>query len=170
MAQIRTRRRTAASQGKPREYVKGRTPWLILSILLGLFVLFAGVVSPLAQWSSAEEWTQTECRVIHAGVVQRGEGLEEDVRYTWTIGGRSYEGDRVAFGAALAENVAVEKKYPPGLLIPCWVDRDRPDRAVLDRSFPKTTVLVSLLLFGMFTAGGVAGLLRRRVYVDELHA
>jgi hypothetical protein len=76
-----------------------------------------------------------------------------DIRYTYTVGGTEYQGDRYSFiDFAHPDRASVEQivsRYSIGQTIEIWIDPNDPSRSVVDTSnaaFP-STVIIFLLPF-----------------------
>jgi hypothetical protein len=80
------------------------------------------------------------------------------VRFAYEVDGRRYESDRYAFDETSSSDDAyatrVAQKYPPGRTVTAWIDPDRPEVAILERSAPGP-VTFGLFFLRPFWAAGI---------------
>ena len=83
------------------------------------------------------------------------------VEYNYTVAGKSYQGKRIAFGAAASNNQQAEealvRKYAVGTTVEVFYDPAKPSDAVLERK-PAATNKVFWILGGIFSVVGIVAL------------
>lgn len=119
---------------------------VFLILFGGFFLAFTGAFDLfIAQdaFASAEarsSWPTRSATIVSSRVVTSstsdGTSYSAEVRYTYDVEGRTYEGDRVRLGTPMsfgddhAERVV--DRFPAGAEVRAWVDPDDPTRAALD--------------------------------------
>ena len=150
------------------------SPWggCFLRCFFGIFFLVGAgtfyfmALRPLWGIYSAQSWVETPCTIlsselgVHDG--DDGDTYSIDMTYEYAFDGREYKCDRYHF-MGLNSNTAVDwkrevvKEHPPGRQTVCYVDPDKPDEAVINRS------LIPEMWWGLFPlpflAVGLGGLL-----------
>jgi Protein of unknown function (DUF3592) len=71
--------------------------------------------------------------------------------YTYTVGGKSYEGEKIHFGS-MSDPDELVKRYPAGSEVAVYYDPNDPTRATLERGTEQSTTIVLAI------CGGVIGL------------
>ena len=117
--------------------------FLILS-LVGLIIVFAALRSR-KQAEASQAWSGTQGRVIESRL-ERHTSTDSDgnesldykaiVRYSYSVIGQEYTGDRVAFGARSSNRNAASEivnRYPLDRQVTVYYDPDKPGQAVLER-------------------------------------
>ena len=137
----------------------------ILSLIfcpMGLiFTLVSGLGSMRARKSKA--WPEIAGMITWSGVQVHPDSEGSDtysvaVKYTYSVGGRQYEGDRIKFGVTSSTSrrnhvmAQAQRDFPPGDLVPVYYNPKKPSDAVLKRNAGSGT-----LIFGM--VGVVLGIL-----------
>lgn len=153
------------------------------TLLLGIVFALAGAV-PLGllyvpagfDWRASAAWPSTRCRIdritLHRERGARGAAYALEVGYRWRLGDAVHTGTRWnPFVARLpnvfgeAELEALAGAWRAGDVVPCRVDPDHPESAVLDRSVP-IGWMISVGLLATLVGGGVglaiAGARRQR--------
>ena len=139
-------------------------PSLLLAVFLVLGLVFLWAVgTDVARTIDSYGWPATECLILD-GDVEVPAGGEGDfayrVSYRWRAGGRDYTGDRLRPGydgsGDSADAYRLAAAFPPGAVVPCWVDPDDPTSAFLEHRSPWYALV---LLFPLvFVAAGGGGL------------
>jgi hypothetical protein len=132
-----------------------------LFFLAGCATAYFLLVRPLWLWGDSRSWPQTTCTVLESRVGERsdsdGTTYSVDVVYTYSFGGRGYRSDRYGFfggsSSGYEGKARIVARYPPGSRVPCWVDPDDPEYAVLSRE-PSVLWLVGLVPLVFVLAGG----------------
>jgi hypothetical protein len=118
--------------------------WYLALSLVGLVVIGAALRSR-RQAEASQSWLGTEGRVIDSRLEKRettdGEGqvsisYKAIIRYTYTVMGQEFTGDRVSFGAMTSNrNPASEivQRYPLDKRVMVYYDPGKPGQAVLER-------------------------------------
>ncbi len=117
---------------------------------------------------AARGWPETECNIISSDVKSHsssdGTTYSIEVRYSYRVYGRSYEGERYSFftGSSSGRDgkQAVVDTLEPGSYVPCFYDPEHPESAVIHRGF-QWVMLVGLvpLVFVLVGGGGIYGVL-----------
>jgi hypothetical protein len=124
-----------------------------------LYFMLPEIVANLA----AARWSEGACTIVtsaagtQAPTDPSGETLYRVfVRFTYEVGGRSYESTRYRFVNPYvndqAEVEAATRDYPAGATVPCFIDPDDPTQAVLDRKL--SPFALAALLPAAFVALG----------------
>lgn len=100
-------------------------------------------VRPVMQVFEARTWPERPCRVVSSQVQTHsgddGNTYSIDIRYTYQVEGRQYEGDRYNFMIGSSSDyqgkAAVVERYPPGTELSCRVDPDDPEESVISVDF-----------------------------------
>jgi hypothetical protein len=137
----------------------------LVFLLMGLLVTYVALVRPLMGLVASQGWTEARCSVLSSRVAEvsgsRGSTYAVDIRYMWVVGGIAHTSSRYNFlggsSSGRAGKQAVVDRYPPGALVPCWIDPADPTQAVLDRSL-SPSYLIGLVPL-VFVAFGLAILL-----------
>ena len=136
--------------------------FLAVFLVLGLLFLWA-VLRDIGRTIGSYRWPETECLILD-GDVEVPSGGEGDfvyrVSYRWRAGGRDYTGDRLRFGydgsGDSADAYRLAAAFPPGAVVPCWVDPDDPASAFLEhRSLWYGLVVLFPLVFVAVGGGGL---------------
>ena len=140
------------------------TLFFALFLVIGLAMLgFAGRAwwksTQVAQWPSVEgEWLQ---RSLAENSDSDGSTWQVKVRYAYTVAGRRYEADRVAFGyvgsSGQAGHQAIYDKLMSGDHVRVRYNPDNPAEAALAHGLNKSTVM--LAVFGLVWTGFTLGLM-----------
>jgi hypothetical protein len=146
--------------------------YLFLAAIPGLIV-FAAVYKYM-EVSQAARWPSTEGRVVVSTAetreVRAGEVGSDDTEprnfakivYSYTVGNRSFRGERVSIGenmgnCEVAETIA---RYPVGRTVTVYYHPRQPEQAVLERDMPpgiwKGVTIVVLVLIGLIV-GSIVG-------------
>lgn len=147
-------------KGPPVPSSNAKNSWLgkTLSFAFGsLFLVVATVlflidgVQPILKWLDSLRWVEVTCKIDSAKVIvdQKTNALaylpQLQYRYQWNE--QIYHGTRFAWDtASYSRRESIEKwiePYPEGKETVCFVNPDQPEEAVLLRSFPKPTLLVT---------------------------
>jgi hypothetical protein len=152
-----------------------RTAALLLVVTLVAVTYFTGVRS-LLLFRSATNWREMPCTIVasrvraHSNRMRTGYSAQIVSRYLFD------ERQRASGEYELVENsnrsyqeaAEIVERYPPGAVTNCYVDPTDPDRAVLNRSWPRGTAL-GLLPFGFLIVvlWGLTGSGRRRSRDDR---
>jgi hypothetical protein len=143
---------------------------LPLVALLGGIVLTALAFRVGGDMRASRDWPSTSGTIEAARVAMQSEGNERklfgaQVSYRYTVGGRSYTGERISFESGASPNrglaEAIVQRYAPGSAVRVFYDPVRPERAVLE---PGGTRILPWLLGGFgaaLTLTGVLALLRQ---------
>jgi hypothetical protein len=133
--------------------------WFFLAAFL------VAVIVITYQWYRVRKWTRAEAMVIE---VNRPKTFREDggnfefnqncvVRYKYIFAGQSYESSRVRIpgltkqvAGRLRFHKALWEAHKAGVAVPVYVNPSNPSEAILDRSWP----WLSMLVTGLFVAGG----------------
>jgi hypothetical protein len=155
-------RRRAASKPAGVAGKLGLTLFFFFFFALGsLFEVF--IVREFGRAVGQRSWKKVPCKIVTSEVQERDDSDEPfafTVRYEYEYGGRTYTGTaykRSYSGSekySQAQNLA--QKYPTGLGTVCYVDAERPGRAILKRD----SLLIGLLVFFplIFVAIGAGGI------------
>ncbi len=132
--------------------------------LFGLAFLIPFFILPLARSLRAQSWPAVPCTIVESAVGVHGDSDGDtysiDVRYTYELNGRTYEGTRYKFfgGSSSGREAkqAVIDQLPPGTHAACYVDPRDPASAVIDRGVG-LEYLIGLVPM-TFLAVGVGGM------------
>lgn len=152
--------RPAKALGKP-----GCTIGFFAVFLVAGLGMLAFFVWPIYKTIVARaSWTEVPCEILESGVGSHSDGdgttYSVDVRYRYSVDGRSYESDRYRFlqGSSSGHEgkARVVESLPPGTVTTCRVDPRDPAEAVL---FTGWTWAHLLVLFPVpFVAVGAGGI------------
>ena len=105
---------------------------LICCVFTSSVVAWLGVQDLLISRSTSA-WPATRGVVTSATVHSTGSfSSQASVRYRYSVGPRSYEASRVAFGPGSGSAVELMRKYSTGTEVSVHYDSDQPGRAVLE--------------------------------------
>lgn len=149
---------------------------LFLALFFGVFLAVGGgllyvlVARPVTQYVQARSWDAVPCRIISSEVHENsdsdGSTYRVDVRYSYSVGGQDFVGDRYRFlrfsssgRDGKAKTVADLRANPSQT---CWVNPANPSDAVLIRS-PGWEMLFGIipLIFFLVGLGGVYAAFQR---------
>ena len=135
-------------------------------LLVGSLFLYMLTIVPMMGLLASDDWVETPCQIVVSDIKQRrgedGPVLVWDLQYEYTVGGKTYRGDRYNFMSGMSVNGGRgqrqrAKAYPQGSQRVCFVDPDDPTSSVLNREFS------SEMWWGLFpipfVAVGAGGLL-----------
>jgi hypothetical protein len=140
---------------------------------MGLFFLYMVLIVPLKRMAEAKSWDPTPCTIVESKVGSRrgsegGTTYGVEVKYEYQYNGRTYTGERyqvsTVYSSGRSGKQAVVDSLPAGKKTTCFVDPDKPERSVLDRSAP-TSMWFSLITLPFILVGlGIiwAGLYKRK--------
>ncbi len=134
----------------------------VASVLL--WVLFSG---PVWDFVASRTWEETPAVVARCEVVEAKNGAEFQLllEYSYQFAGAAHTGRKVDIGVnegpetgSHAEMSETAERYPVGKEMVCWVNPERPEEVVLDRSFPWMVVPIFLFVtpFGLIGLAQVA--------------
>jgi hypothetical protein len=113
---------------------------LFLFLVAALFVLImAG--SPIKNWLEAEGWPAVDCTIVRSDYLMEYSYVWEDEEYT----SESY--DFASFWSQTSESEYA--RYPEGATAICFVNPERPEKAVLSKSFSIQYLVGLAALFPM---------------------
>jgi hypothetical protein len=142
---------------------------------LGLLVIGVTMVAMALRHSArAREtrgWTRTEGRIVESRVEKVEDESEEHldrtrfvIRYSYRVGGRTYESPQVWIGSAEASSSGEPgrwvERFPPDAVVPVWFDPRDPSQAVLVRGGPGRELRLVLLVGAALAAVGFFALAR----------
>ena len=120
-----------------------------LAALIGLFVVMA--MRAKARNKAALAWPSVEGEIIHSEATgkwstdSQGQAVmryKADIRFRYTVDGKSYDGTRIAFYGAIVDTAAKAQAqcnhYPVGAKMPVYYDPRKPADSVLERREGKT--------------------------------
>lgn len=125
---------------------------VVASILTTLVLLGAW---PVWQTISARHWIPANCVITHSDMVNASHRNEKIPKYRFAVAfryefeGQIYTSDRFTFRTTRESPVTVfdlKLLYPVGSNAVCFVDPNRPQMAVLDRSLDFSSILFCLAL------------------------
>jgi hypothetical protein len=133
----------------------------VFAVLGGTLFWFFGVL-PLAQVLEARRWDRRTCTVEHSSVVSHrsdeGTTYSVDILYHWDRGRGTERSSRYSFfggsSSGYAGKAAIVRAHPAGADVPCWVDPDRSNEAVLERGLTLHALLAAIPL--VFLLAGCA--------------
>lgn len=140
----------------------------IVSIVFSVAVVAAvvGLTAWLGEdwrtWWDARSWSPARCTVV------RGPAEVGGLKYEYERAGVRYEGSSVVIGGDPGAATGMSAGLERGASVPCWVDPERPSRALLDTGYeagwllPGAWLVAVLLLSGALR--GVPTLWRWLVY------
>jgi hypothetical protein len=167
-----TSRRAAAAPSQPRKpaTLSGRALVILYCCLtlIGGGIFFGAILEPAVRAARVWRWQQADCTIdfsrvgAHRGS-KGGVTYSIDVLFSYRVSGVNHKSSRYELETASSggseDKQAVVDRLKPGARTVCYYDPDRPEWAVLDRSFPSLLFLGLFPLF-LFLVGAVA-LLRR---------
>jgi hypothetical protein len=126
---------------KPRADLGQWVSWIINGAgYIGLGLVVAITIRACSEGIDSSDWPAVPCRIISSTVresssTETGVTFDVDVRYTYVVDGREYEGDRYAVATSLLYSEArdIVAGLPVGKQTECYVDPADPTRAVLVR-------------------------------------
>jgi hypothetical protein len=133
-----------------------------LLLVAALFLLretYLGVIS--------EFWPTAPGTINHSSIAERYSTDADDnetvsyvakVRYSYSVGHRYYQGDRVSFGGTMGDSEgriarSISTKYPVGRPVSVRYDPTHPQRAVLEPGIHLWLLLLNIVFWGI--GGGV---------------
>lgn len=140
----------------------GFTIFISIFFLVGLGLLGAGLRS-LYRGRQALSWPTTEGQILESTVREDSSGesttWQVKVRYNYSVGGKEFEGKRVAFGysgsSTYEEHQGIYQKLQPSARVRVRYEPGNPGNSVLAAGFNRSTFL--LLAFAvtwlLFTTG-----------------
>lgn len=143
---------------------------LVFALLGGVGFVFLGV-RPLWRVQQAKSWERHECTVEQSRVVSHrsddGTTYSVDILYHWDRGRGVERSSRYSFfggsSSGRAGKAAIVRAHPAGAEVPCWVDPERTNEAVLMRGLTPLAFVAALpLLFAIAGAALFAAGRRRR--------
>lgn len=155
--------------------------YVAAGIFLFLTYCFAlGIWRGRNQVAAGKVWARTKGTIIASEAAAEGSHTDDDdsdctaaVRYRYTVGGKTYESDRITFGdrahttRLLAQQIVA--RYPVGAQVDVFYNPKRPSSAVLEaRNAASAAFYVAVIVFGtvaaVLVAHAVAG---KVVYVSD---
>lgn len=144
-----------------------------LFFLIGLFVIWNTFIVPLQLHFSAQNWQLTPCTILTAELEEsRGDDsttYRAEFTYEYQFAGARYVGNQdnpFKFSGSRKSANARLDALPVGMQTQCWVNPQRPEQSLLDRSIARGPALTAFLIFICFcgVGGGLAyyGLRTRR--------
>lgn len=142
-------------------------------LIVGLCLLGVSVVR-MGAAAESSGWQQTTATITHSEAVEKPrarrqrQGYTAVVRYSYSVDGLSYSGDRVTMGDAgsVIDGRWTASKYKVGTNHTAWFNPRRPSEAVLEKGVSLTNIfwlLASLVVVIASTGGaGWCGLLMWR--------
>jgi Protein of unknown function (DUF3592) len=143
--------------------------WIYLLLSLVGVVAILSAARSMRQAGRSENWPGVQGRIIESRVDKRTE-VDYDspadrtnfipvVRYTYSLQGKEYTGERVAFGVKNTNrNPAAEvvNRYPLDKLVMVYYNPEKPEEAVLERAsgsgWLQIGIGVVLILAGIYYA------------------
>jgi Protein of unknown function (DUF3592) len=131
-------------------------------LLAGCVASYFTFVGPMARYLAARSWQETTCTVLESRVAESsdsdGTTYRPEIVYTYSSGGRAYRSDRYDFlgvwSSGRAGKEEIVARHPPGARVPCWIDPDRPEEAMLSRDLGLAHLLGLLPLIFVFVGAG----------------
>ena len=112
---------------------------MLLAVVLATILKSGQVI----EWLDSQSWGEKTCHVVSSTLevvyTQDAPSYAIDIRYTYTIDGRAYEGTRYDFTSHTTSSSTAESivaAYVPETQVACFVDQDTPSRSVLVRNVP----------------------------------
>jgi hypothetical protein len=146
---------TSAAQKKTQE-TSTKTILLITLAMFaaGIFFILWGGYEIMAGYAS-KKWPSVEGKVTSSYVQKQVRSIKDSskkptyypkVRYQYSVGGKSYTGDRISFsggegGEKKSKAQAVVNRYPSGQKVIVYYDPKHPERAVLLMGFTWKTFM-----------------------------
>jgi hypothetical protein len=142
----------------------GRSSIWLLRVFM-LITASAGVYSGFEMYQSYEsiDWPSVSGRVDRSW--RTDSPTVPHVRYSYKVGKKGYQGNRVAFGdvVGVAEVKRVMRRFPAGKEVPVYYEPDNPANSVLEPGYGKGSWVWILAPWGMFL---VAVLVHRNVSAE----
>ena len=124
---------------------------------LGALLMLAGIAGVVAMWFSfrhameTRAWTPVPCLIVLSQLASERPTPNSpfmhhaDVRYRYTVEGKTYEGQTIRAGLSASSDLtkvkALVEKYSPGQETTCFVNPAAPSSAILEhRSLAAATV------------------------------
>ena len=140
-------------------------------VLIGFFSIFffAGlaigyylILGAFMDYMNSDSWVETPCEVISSRVVEShdddGTTYRPEIVYKYTYQGKNYESKRYDFfevsSSGRSSKQKVVRDHPPGKKTVCYVDPTDPQKAVINRDFSWSILIVLLPLIFMAVGGG----------------
>jgi uncharacterized membrane protein len=139
---------------------------IVIAIVPVLFLVL--MIYLTRRVKKAEAWLEGRARITQSKVEVERHRFAGDttkvrnlpcVTYDFSVGGKTYHGDRISVGIAPADNVdQVLKHYPVGAEVPVFYDPENPAECVLERKPPVslgclwTGAAIVLLVYGVVAA------------------
>lgn len=165
---------SAFAQGEAQAVNVGTTP---IVIMIGMIFICAGVSFWLLRWARQSKqraqaslgWPQVQGKVLESRLTQRmvstGEGGETthykpNIRYTYEVAGKSYQGDTVRFGnvetSFTKKAQAYLDKYPVGTAVSVRYDPADAKVATLETEAATGGLFALGILFAVMTVACLA--------------
>ncbi len=149
--------------------------------LAGLAMAWFFTVKPLLGLHASRSWHEETCTIEHSSVVSQtsddGTTHRVDILYRWDRGRGTERSSRYSFfdhgSSGHGSKYQIVSRHPVGREVTCWVDPDRRNQAVIERSLgPEpwaAAVPIPIVALGgsLFGAGIVRARQRRRM-LDRL--
>ncbi|HEY2585765.1 MAG TPA: DUF3592 domain-containing protein [Tepidisphaeraceae bacterium] len=142
----------------------------LVLMVVGLVLLWTESLRPVLRARAvATGWDKVPCTILDSTVTEHPEtGSGEDrttysveVRYRYTVSGRTYESSRLnvfpPFAGSRPEKQAIANRYPPGSTAVCYVNPADPTDAVLESGLNRSPWLLAFPL--VFVLVGLIGLI-----------
>ncbi|MCY3413501.1 MAG: DUF3592 domain-containing protein [Candidatus Heimdallarchaeota archaeon] len=118
-------------------------------VAVGIFLLLFGLIFSLAGYfiiidslDIEQTWGTTTGTIMASEIVNNGEGYTAYIRYSYQVGGRSYQSDSVYPGGASysssdsSEFEALVEKYPVGASVTVYYNPSDPEQSALETDIP----------------------------------
>lgn len=146
---------------------RARLAIALFFLISGGVLLWFAALEPLTGIIRARSWVPATCEITHSSVDDLGgarRAYKWRAGYRYQFGGRAWTGDRTTFFEAFTSRDGQRKLMadnPPGSRVPCFVDPEAPEQAVIDRG-PSWRLLWALLplLLLLFGAAALASPVR----------
>ncbi|MBI1248810.1 DUF3592 domain-containing protein [bacterium] len=121
---------------------------LVATLFIGVGVVGVGYgISEVANASASNDWPTVDGKVVECTldefVRETRTNWECKVRYTYEVGGKQYQGDRIAFGYQSTNgkemHAAIEDKLSQANQVEVHYDPDNPSRSSLSVGIHKAT-------------------------------
>lgn len=139
----------------------------VIPFLLGGLLSGARLVSTVTSYFKIQSWEEVPATIVH---IDLGCGLEGTIEYRYRYQDKNHTANRVHLEGVdfLTKNTIRELRehQKSGQPVPCYVDPDQPESAILYRNFPWQMAFLlgpCMLLFGGF---GLAMLIASFVFVQ----
>lgn len=159
--------RTRPITGTARERAKSAG---VGGVVFGVFLLAGlGFLIPfgmiVVRAVDSRGWDETRCIVESSQVRTHdssdGDTYSVDIRYRYERNGTEYRGDRYGFSMGSSSGYSgkaeIVSRFPPGAVVPCWVDPDDHSEATLHRGLSWEMLFIFLPL--TFVGVGLLGIL-----------